>query len=82
MDNFTVYEKVSHELKYLSNLPCILEKVNLEGVLKNLKQIFQEIIDKEMVYAVSGKIIRIKKTERINSVLRFQKSIDQQYFDF
>jgi len=40
MDNYSIFDKVSQEIKYLSNLQCILEKINIEGVLKKLKQIF------------------------------------------
>ena len=42
-----------------------------DGVIEELDFIFDNIFDREMIYAVSGCLKRIKKIERVDSLFGF-----------
>lgn len=57
------YNLVRGEVKILQNICCILEKTEQDGHINLITDTFDRILNKEMTYAVHGKIKRIKKNK-------------------
>lgn len=74
------YSKVKNEVRVFSNVGCILDKVEQDGNLMLISNTFQQIFQKEFMYAVFGYIIRTKETEGEDPVFRFIRSTANKYF--
>ena len=57
------YSKLRSEIKVYSNVTCILDKIESDNNMSLLTTTFQHILDQEMVYAVSGKLIRAQEAK-------------------
>lgn len=57
------YAKVKNEIKIFANVPCILDKVEQDGHLMLISNTFQQIFNREFVYAVFGRLKRTQEAE-------------------
>ena len=73
---------IKSEVKIFQNICCILEKTEQDGYITLLTNTFDQILNKEMTYAVHGKIKRIEKNKRKKSLLRYQKSVNDKHINF
>lgn len=62
MINASLYtSKITSEIKIFQNLPIIYQKVEQEGSINLITKTFDQIFEKESIFAISGKLKRIEK---------------------
>lgn len=71
------FNLLKNEIKLYQNMSSILDKIEQDGNTNMIAKTFEKIFNKEMIYAISGQIKRIKKNKRKNSFQRFQNSINK-----
>ena len=54
-------KRIRSEIKLYQNLPIIFEKTEQEGSIKLITQTFENILQNETYYAITGNLKRIKK---------------------
>ena len=75
------FAKVKTDMKIYSNITCILEKVEQDGNLILLENTISKVIQREIIFTISGILKRIEKNERIKSNNRYDKSIIDKYIN-
>ena len=50
------FEIMQEEIKIVSNIQFILEKLNQENLFEGLQDIFNKILNNEIVFAIKGSI--------------------------
>lgn len=63
------FSKVRSDIKVYTNGTCILDKIEQDGSLMVISNLFSQIFGQEILYAVTGMINRVKKTERKNTTV-------------
>jgi hypothetical protein len=56
--NFTIFDTINDNITAFSNIFSIFSKISEEGSVGVMVDTFQNIIDKEIVYAVKGLLTR------------------------
>lgn len=56
------FPKVRSDIKVYSNSTCILDKIEQDGNFLLMSNLFQQIVQQEIVYAVYGELTRTEKT--------------------
>jgi hypothetical protein len=56
----TFFTKIKQEIKVLSNISYILEKIEHDGLLKSIKDSFDKVLSHEMEFAIS-ELTKIEK---------------------
>ena len=59
------FTKVKTDMKIYSNITCILEKVEQDGNLIILENTVSKVIQKEIIFTISGDLKRTQKNERV-----------------
>jgi hypothetical protein len=82
-NNFSpFYNSLKGEVKMFQNITCILEKTEQDGYITMITNTFEQILTKEMTYAVQGELKRIKKDKRKKSFFGYKKSTYDKHLDF
>jgi hypothetical protein len=55
------YGLINQNINCIQNIKNIFEKLEIDGIIKNLGETIDKIYDKEMLFAILGKIKRTKK---------------------
>ena len=59
----TFISKIKSETKIFANINYILEKIENDGYFETIQSTFHQIFNKEMTFAVQGRLIRIKENK-------------------
>lgn len=58
-----IYQTLQGDLNCFNSIISVLEKLEEDNELSNISNFFSGLIAKEMVYAVTGKVIRAQKDQ-------------------
>lgn len=72
------YSSIKSDIKVFANIGCILDKIEQDGNLALLSNTFQQIMDKEFVYAVFGLLNRAEEDEKQHALSGFAESTDHE----
>lgn len=59
-----IYSSVKKEIQVFSNISSILEKIDNDGNFSCLSEVFAQIFNTEVLYAVQGMLKRTEETQR------------------
>ena len=58
---YSIYKILKNEIKLYQNMSSILEKIEKDGNTNLITSIFEKILNKEIIFAISGFLKRIEK---------------------
>ena len=80
----TFFNVMQEEIKIVSNIQFILEKLNQENLFNGLQDIFNKILNNEIVFAIKGisLTLRTQKNRETNQEFRHKASNHLQHLHF
>lgn len=77
VDSF--FSDVRNDIKIYTNVSSILEKSERDGYLDMIRETIDEVLKKEISFAVQGKLNSFKKDEREEARYECAESLNDEY---
>lgn len=76
------YTSIKEHIRFYQNIGCILDKNEQDGNILLIGKTFENIFQKEILYAVTGMLKRTEKIKVKKPLIRFENSFPQKFLDF